>query len=121
MGGGGIAFKILVLKCNEEYYDFCNNSKRRYISEEKERKDELLKQNEEFLLKYVTRGENQKKIPPRSDDALNQNAESEISMKVKDVNRDDGKLQVAQIECKVQQNPESQSTHSMIRMKRRTI
>ena len=77
----------------------------------KKEKDELLKQNEGSLLKYVTRGKNQNKIPPPSDDALNQTAESEISVNVKDINRDDDMLQVAQSEIKVHQNPESQSTH----------
>ena len=59
-------------------------------------KDELLKQNEGSLLKYVTQGENQNEILPRSDNALNQTAEREISVNVKDVNRGDDKLQVAQ-------------------------
>ena len=69
-----------------------------------------MKQNERSLLKYVTRGENQKEIPPQSDDALNQTAESEISVNGKD-NRDDDKLQVPQSESKDHQNSESRSTH----------
>ena len=55
-----------------------------------------MKQNEGSLLKYVTRGENQNEILPRSDNALNQTAERESSVNLKDVNRGEDKLQVAQ-------------------------
>ena len=70
-----------------------------------------MKRNEGSLLKYVTQGGNQNEIPPRSDDALNQTTGSEISVNVKDVNRDDDKLQITQSESKVHQNPNSKSTH----------
>ena len=73
-------------------------------------KDELLKHNEGSLLKFVTQGESQNEIPPRNDDALNQTAESEMSVNVKD----DDLLQVAQSESEVHQHPESQSTHEYV-------
>ena len=57
------------MKCIEEYYAFHPQMKQIRARESgavyqkrKKEMDELLKQNEGFLLKYVTRGENQNEI-----------------------------------------------------------